>query len=102
MKKLDLSTVPKKLKPDPVFKYMPSSLKDPACFDGIEKQLADVMRSDHKHRSVKSFVTCAWCQGNLKKRQELITTLGFKSYDQYLNWKKIMTIIKDKKDFQLR
>lgn len=102
MQKLDLSTVPKKLRPDPMFKYMPSSLKDPACFDGIEKQVAETMKSDHTHKTIKAFMTCAWCQAKVKERHDLIMKLGFKSYEQYLNWKKIMTIIKDKKSFQLK
>jgi hypothetical protein len=102
MKKLDLSTVPKRLRPNPLFKYMPSSLKDPSCFDDIEKQVTEVMKSDHVHKTVKAFMTCAWCQAKMKERHDLILKLGFNSYEQYLNWKKIMTIIKDKKSFQVR
>lgn len=101
MQKLDLKAVPK-LKPNPLFKGLPKDLKNPKRFEEIEKQLIDIMKSDHTHKTVKGFVTCAWCQKNMKLKQEMIQKLGFKSYGQYAEWRKIMVIIKNKSNFQLR
>lgn len=102
MKKLDLSQVPKDLKPNPVFDGMSESLKDPACFEGIEKRLADTVRTAHRHRTVAAYVRCRPCSGNRLKRQSLMKEMGFQGIAQYLEWKKVMTIIRDKKDFQVR
>lgn len=102
MEKLDLKQVPKKLKPNPLFKGLPKDLKDPKCFEGIQNQLRDVMKSEHRHTTVKAFVTCAWCQANMKKKQDLMKALGFKSINQYMEWVKIMTIITQKKNFELK
>lgn len=101
MKKLDLSKVPK-LKKNPIFLRFPMKLKDPESFQKVEDELAEIIKSDHTHKSVKDFVACEGCNEKLKKRQEKLKELGFKSYTQYLEWKKIMTIIKEQKSFKLR
>lgn len=100
MKKLDLSSLPK-LKPNPLFKGMQESLKDPKNFTKIEKQLTAILKADHTHKTVKAYVTCAWCNEKREERKKLMKEVGFKSIQQYMEWKKIMTIIKNKADFQL-
>lgn len=100
MQKLDLKTVGK-LKPHPLFKGLPEELKDPKCFNKIEKKLSGFLKADHVHKNVKEFVTCAWCQEGMKKRQQAMKDYGFKNIQQYFEWKKIMSIIKSKKDFKL-
>lgn len=102
MKKLDLATVPKNLKPNPIFKGLPENLKDPACFEGIEKKLMELIKSDHKHKTASSYVKCKECQAKYQVRKKEMRKMGFKSVVQYLEWKKIMTIIRDKKSFQLK
>lgn len=100
--KLDLKTLPKGMKENPIFKDLPKELKDPAKFDKIELELFKIVQSDHKHKSVKEYVLCAWCNKKRELRQNRIKTLGFKSPGQYQEWKKIMTIIKNKASFQIR
>ena len=100
MPKLNLKAVPN-LKPNPIFKGLPKKLKDPKNFLDIEKQLQDVIKSDHQHKNIKEFITCAWCQENRERRQKLMKKLGFKGIGQYLTWKKIMTLMINKKDFPL-
>jgi len=99
--KLDLKTVPK-LKPNPVFKGLPDNLKDPKTFKKVEKKLINAIFSDHKHATVKAYLKCKRCQDKFKKRQAFIKDLGFTSYEQYTEWKKVMTIIDNKKDFQVK
>jgi len=101
MKKLDLKNVPS-LKPNPLFKELPESLKDPKNFKKIEKKLVAVLKTDHAHKTIKEFTTCAWCQDLVQKRQALMKEIGFKDYGQYIMWKKVMTIISKKQSFQLR
>lgn len=102
MKKLDLTTVPKKLKPNPLFKGMSSFLKDPTNYESIEKQLIEILQTGHKHKTAKAYVKCAECQLKREERKQRMQEVGFKSLQQYMEWKKIHTIIKDKKSFQLK
>lgn len=92
MKKLDINEVPK-LKPNPLFKGLPASLKDPKRFKKIESELFNMLQSDHKHKTVKGYVTCAWCNKKRELRENRIKALGFKTMGQYLEWRKLMQII---------
>ena len=102
MQKLDLTKVKKNLKPDPIFKGMSKYLKDPKNFMVVENKLQDVLKSDHKHKTASSYVKCKECQTKYQERKARMKELGFKSIQQYLAWKKIHVIIRDKKSFQLR
>lgn len=102
MQKLNLKDVPKNLKPNPIFKGLPSKLKDVSSFEKVEKQLFDVLQSDHKHKTVKSYLTCPECQTRIQERKKTMKKIGFKSLSQYLEWKKVITIIKGQKSFQLK
>lgn len=74
---------------------IPDDLKSLTAFDELEQRLAKVMFSDHKHVKVKSFVNCKRCSQKMLKRREEIKKVGFKDYEQYLIYKKVMGIIKD-------
>lgn len=102
MPKLDLATVPKNLKPNPLFKGMSSILKDPKNYKKIEKELIKILQSDHKHKTASSYVKCVECQAKREERKQKMKEVGFKSIQQYMEWKKIMTIIINKQSFQLR
>ncbi len=101
MKKLDIKQVPK-LRPDPLFKDMPRQLKDPKNFVAIEKRLIKILRTKHKHKTAKAYVACVLCNSQRLERQKMMREEGFTSIQQYLGWKRIMTIINDKKSFQVR
>jgi predicted metal-binding transcription factor (methanogenesis marker protein 9) len=101
MKKLDLKQVPK-LKPNPIFKGLPKALKDPESYEKTEKELQSILKSDHKHKTASSYVKCKECQGRYAERKKFMKKLGFKSIQQYMEWKKIMTIIKNKANFQIK
>lgn len=90
-----------KIKGDPVLKGLPDNLKDPKMFNEVEQKIRLIMVSDHKHRKVQAFVKCKKCQGKIKKRHDALMEFGFKSYEQYLKWRRIMIIIKGEKDFQI-
>lgn len=102
MQKLNIEEVNKKRKPDPLFKGMPKTLKDPKCYERIEKQLQELLKSDHKHKTASSYVKCKECQEKYQLRKTKMKEIGFKSISQYMAWKKIMNIIINKKSFQLR
>lgn len=101
MKKLDLTKVPK-LKPNPIFKGLPDALKNPESFKRIEDSLRLAILSDHQHKSVKEYVECKRCAVKLQRRQDLMKEFGFRSVNQYLEWKKIMDIITKQKSFQVK
>lgn len=89
------------LKPMPILKDLPEELKDPKCFELIEKKIWLLMKSDHRHRLMSAFNKCKKCQTKRHKRNEYIKEVGFKNYEQYLKWRKIMVIIRNNEDFQL-
>lgn len=93
MKKKDVEKLLKGLKPHPVFLSLPEELKDQACYAGIEERVAKAMFSDHKHKTIKAFVACKRCSEKLTRRRALLTEIGFKSTEQYLEWKRVMDII---------
>ena len=76
-------------KKNPLFKGLRSTLKDPANFKLIERQLSKILKSDHEHKTVKSYVTCLWCNEKRAERQKAMKEFGFKSTAQYLEWRKI-------------
>lgn len=102
MKKLDLTTVPKKIKPNPLFKGMSNYLKDPKNFNKVELELINILHSGHNHKTASAYVKCKECQSKREERTKRMKEIGFKSLQQYMEWKKIHTIIKDKKSFQLK
>jgi len=97
-KKVDLSNL-HELPTHPIFNNLPEKLKDSACYAEVETRLRNVMFSDHKHATVKGMVRCKRCRDKLQKRQQMMKEEGFESFQQYLEWKKIMNIIIAKKDF---
>lgn len=99
--KIQSSKIPK-LKPNPLFKGLSEELKNPKNFLKTEKKLLAVLKSDHKHKTASSYAKCTECQSKRLERQKLMKEIGFKSIQQYLEWKKIMQIIINKKDFQIK
>jgi len=63
-------------------------LKDPKCYEEIERQL--YMPSSHKHRKVAVWQKCKECQGIAKERAKKMRELGFKDAREYMEWKRIM------------
>jgi hypothetical protein len=90
-----------KAKVNPIFEGLSDDLKDPKQFKSIEKKIANIMLSDHKHRKVAVFMNCKRCQVKLEKKRALIRDLGFRDVQQYQGWKKIMGIITNKESLQL-
>lgn len=102
MKKLTKRQVNKKRKPNPLFESLTDYLKDPANYEKIENELASMLKTDHKHKTVKEYVTCMWCQKKRELRQNRMRVMGFTSPEQFLEWRKIMQIIIKKANFQVR
>lgn len=81
-----------------ILEGLPDYLKDPKRFKRIEKRLADILVSDHKHKAIKTFVKCPECAQRRADRAKLMTKIGFKNVGQYLQWKKVMDIIINKRN----
>lgn len=90
-----------KLKNNPIFKGLPDKLKEVSCYAEIEQKLRLVLVSDHTHPTLKGFAKCARCQAKVAKRRALIEEYGFKSFDQYLAWRKVMDVIYNKRDIKI-
>lgn len=102
MKKLSLKKINKPGITPEVLKGLPDNLKSVDMYYSIERELAKILESDHKHSSVKEYVSCAWCNQKRQLKQNRIKSYGFTSTAQYLEWKKIMDIIVNKRNIQLK
>ena len=100
MPTLSIKKIPKG-KLNPILKGLPEKLKDPACYEAIEKRLFLSVYSDHKHKSLKPYKQCNMCMLKLQRKRELIKEYGFKSFEQYLEWRKIMDIIYNRKQISI-
>jgi len=86
---------------NPVFNGLPDALKDPKNYLKTERKIVATMVSDHKHTTMKAFINCKRCQAKVVKKAEMIKDLGFKDYEQYANWRKIMWIIINEQNLTL-
>jgi hypothetical protein len=91
----------KEAKSNPVFDGLSDELKDPKQFTKIERKIIKTMLSDHTHKTMKQFIKCKRCQIKVQKKTDTIKELGFKDFNQYQNWKKVMGMIINKKNFTL-
>jgi hypothetical protein len=91
----------KEAKENPIFEGLPDKLKDPKNFIETEQKIVNTMVSDHRHKTIKQFIKCKRCQAKVKKKAEMIRDLGFKSFEQYQNWKRIMGIMINKQNLKL-
>jgi hypothetical protein len=86
---------------NPIFEGLSEALKDTSCYAGIEKRIAAIMYSDHPHKTLKGFVRCKRCLPKMQKRQDALKEIGFASYPQYLEWRRVMSIIIGQQNIQL-
>ena len=98
--KLDNKTIGK-IDENPIFKGLPDGLKDPKVYKKIEKELFDVLDSDHVHKKPAEWMKCDECQGKLQERREILKKLGFKSFAQFLEWRKVMDVLVNHKDIKI-
>lgn len=87
--------------PHPGLEGLPDALKDPECFNRVEAAIERAGMTAHKHRKPSEWIKCPSCQKKREARQEKIKEFGFKDYAQYLLWRQIMDIIKNRKDIWL-
>ena len=78
-----------------IFKGLPDNLKDTVQYEIIEKRVAKIMKADHTHKSVSTFVKCKTCQANVKKRDEYLQSLGFEGIQQFMYYKRAILIMKE-------
>ncbi len=97
MKKLSLKKIAK-MPISKIFKDLPDRLKSVEAYNKIELELFKILQTDHKHKTVKEYVTCAWCNKKRELKQNRIKALGFVDYAQYVQWRKVMEVIKNKKE----
>jgi len=81
---------------NPIFDGLSDDLKTLEAFEKVEKDINKIMISDHKHLKIQAFVKCKRCKDKMIKRRKKLESLGFKDYHQYLTWKKVITMIRDK------
>lgn len=96
--KLDFKKIAK-IKPNPVFKGLPKSLKDPTKYKETELLLFKILESDHKHDKPSDWMKCKICQDKFKEKKKTMKKLGFKNSSQYLEWRKVMDILVNNKTF---
>jgi hypothetical protein len=102
MKKLSLKKINQKGVTPEVLVGLPDNLKTVDMYYTVESELAKMVKSDHKHKSVKEYVQCAWCNQKRHLRENKIKSYGFKSYAQFLEYRRIMDYIINKRNIQLK
>ena len=90
-----------KLEPNPIFKGLPQALKDPKGYKKVEKRLFEILKSDHTHKKPSAWMKCKDCQDKFTNRKSELKKIGFKSFQQYLEWRKIMDVIINKREINL-
>lgn len=98
--KLSLKQIAK-AKPNPIFNTLPERLKDSSTYAPIETRVNKAMFSDHQHKTVKGMVGCKRCIAKLNRKQAILREEGFTSFSQYLEWKRVCSIIIGQQDIQL-
>ena len=88
--------------PNPLLAGLPDYLKDTANYQKVQKALFDILQSHHSHAEQIDFFKCFHCQIKVTDHKDLMLKFGFKSPAQYLEWKKTMNIIINKKRTPLR
>lgn len=95
---IKLKDLPKKNRKIPkILEGLPEELKNYDKFFEVERQISSHLLTSHKHKSPATYVKCVECQEKRKSRTDYLKELGFKSYEQYLEWRKIMLIIQSGK-----
>ena len=80
-----------------IFEGMPDTLKDPRKYEDIVNSIDSLVKTDHKHKLVSEYVQCADCQAKYRARNDRIMELGFAGPLQYLEWKRVMAIMRQKR-----
>lgn len=98
--KLDVRKIGK-IPTNPLFDDLPEALKDSACYVDIERRLNQAVFSDHPHKTMKGYARCKRCTAGRERQAAIKKEVGFTSQDQYLEWKRIMSIIISQSDIHL-
>lgn len=97
MSKLTIAEIAK-LPTNPIFEGLSDSLKETGQLEDVDRQIRLLMHSDHKHATVKGFTRCKRCMAKVDRRRELLSSIGFSSYPQYLEWKRVLGVMINKQD----
>ena len=81
---------------------MAPHLKDPKNYKKIQRALLDTLAGQHSHSEMAHWAVCKTCQSKAVNLKIMMKGLGFRSYGQYLYWKKTMEMILYPKRFPIR
>ena len=73
---------------------LPKCLRDPKCFQPIQKALINTLSCGKLHSDPVKMSECSKCTDNMILRKELMKKFGFKNVKQYMAWRKIHEDIK--------
>jgi hypothetical protein len=79
--------------PNPRLAGLPAYLKDPKIYDKIQRALLETLSCAKTHSEPSRMFNCATCQTNASERRFLMKKFGFKSVEQYMEWRKVMETI---------
>lgn len=97
MSDLPVPETPKKLPKsiaNPLLAGLPQHLKDPKNFLPVQKALLETLTCGKSHSDPSQMFHCKKCTENMVKRRELMRRLGFKSPQQYMEWRRVHEEIK--------
>lgn len=85
--------IKKDYKPDPVFNGLPDTLKNPRCFKRVLAKVLKAGESGHKHKYAVTWTKCKVCQSAFLNKRKVLKEFGFTDYQQFIKWRKVMSII---------
>lgn len=80
----------------PLVASLPPYLKDPKNYEKVQKVILNSFSSKHSHGEVVEWASCVTCQKKFSNRSFVLKKLGFVNPAQYMAWKKIHEVIKDR------
>lgn len=85
-----------KAKLHPLLAQLPDHLKDPANYEKVQKTILQSFMGKHSHGEVLEWATCKDCQKLFATRRTVLKKLGFKNAAQYMAWKKVHEVIRER------
>jgi len=68
---------------------LPDWLKDSNSYHVIRKKMYEMMSCRKGHSELEKMGNCFECAGKARDRKHFLKGLGFKSYAQYYEWRKV-------------
>jgi hypothetical protein len=85
---------------NPYLRGLPEYLKKPESYDKVQKALLEAMATGCSHADPSEWFNCKKCTEKMLERRQLMVRLGFKSVEQYMEWRKVHELMRNPEMFR--